>query len=87
MAKISVNLDDELYRRIRDAAGPNGVSGWLAGAAKASLRTDALRAVSAAREAEFVRLEAQQPGIREGIDRFSARNRLDREELHGRAVR
>jgi len=37
--------------------------------------------------AEFARLEAQQRRILEQIDRFSARDRLDREELHGRAVR
>ena len=33
MAKISVSLEDDLYQRVRDAAGPAGVSGWLAGAA------------------------------------------------------
>jgi len=38
-------------------------------------------------EAEFARLEAQQRRIQSQIDRFSARDRLDREELHGRAVR
>jgi predicted nucleic acid-binding Zn-ribbon protein len=39
------------------------------------------------REAEFERLEAQQRRVESQIDRFSARDRLDREELHGRAVR
>jgi hypothetical protein len=46
MAKISVSLEDELYRRVRDAAGSDGVSGWLADAATARLRTDALRAAA-----------------------------------------
>ena len=46
MAKISVSLDDDLYQRVRDAAGSDGVSGWLADAAAARLRTDALRAVA-----------------------------------------
>jgi hypothetical protein len=46
MTKISISLEDDLYRRVHDAAGPDGVSGWLAGAASARLRADALRAVS-----------------------------------------
>jgi hypothetical protein len=46
MAKISVSLDDELYESVRAAAGSVGVSGWLAQAASARLRGDALRAVS-----------------------------------------
>jgi hypothetical protein len=47
MTKISISLEDDLYHRVRDAAGSDGVSGWLAGAASARLRADALRAVSA----------------------------------------
>lgn len=46
MAKISVSLDDELYERVREAAGPVGVSGWLADAASARLRAEALLAVA-----------------------------------------
>jgi hypothetical protein len=46
MAKISVSLEDELYARVREASGSEGVSGWLAAAASARLRTDALRAVA-----------------------------------------
>lgn len=46
MAKISVSLEDELYQRVREAAGPDGVSGWLADAAATRLRSDALRAVA-----------------------------------------
>jgi hypothetical protein len=46
MAKISVSLEDDLYRRVRDAAGSDGVSGWLADAAAARLRANALRAVA-----------------------------------------
>jgi hypothetical protein len=46
LAKISVSLEDDLYRRIRDAAGSEGVSGWLAAAASARLRADALLAVA-----------------------------------------
>jgi hypothetical protein len=46
MAKFSVSLDDDLYQRVRDVAGPGGVSGWLADAALTRLRTDVLRAVA-----------------------------------------
>jgi hypothetical protein len=46
VAKISISLEDELYERVRDAAGPEGVSGWLAAAASGRLRADALRAVA-----------------------------------------
>jgi hypothetical protein len=47
VAKISISIEDDLYRRVRNAAGSDGISGWLAGAASARLRADALRAVSA----------------------------------------
>jgi hypothetical protein len=46
MAKISVSLEDDLYQRVRDAAGADGVSGWLADAASTRLRADALRATA-----------------------------------------
>jgi hypothetical protein len=46
VAKISVSLEDELYARVREASGSEGVSGWLAAAASARLRADALRAVA-----------------------------------------
>lgn len=39
------------------------------------------------REAEFTRLEAQQRRIENEIRRFSARDRLDRDESQSRAVR
>lgn len=46
MAKISVSLEDDLYQRVRDAAGADGVSGWLADAAARRLRREGLRAVA-----------------------------------------
>lgn len=46
MAKISVSLEDDLYRQVRDAAGSDGVSGWLAAAATVRLRTEALCATA-----------------------------------------
>lgn len=56
------------------------------GSSVSALVADYLRSLSE-REAEFTRLEAQQQSIQGQIERFSARDRLDREELHGRAVR
>lgn len=46
VAKISVSIEDELYARVREASGSEGVSAWLAAAASARLRADALRAVA-----------------------------------------
>jgi hypothetical protein len=46
VAKISVSIEDSLYERVREAAGAEGVSGWLAAAASARLRADALLAVA-----------------------------------------
>jgi hypothetical protein len=40
--QIRVRLDGELYRRVRSAAGPEGLSNWLAGAAASRLRIGAL---------------------------------------------
>lgn len=41
-----MSLEEGLYRRVRQAAGPAGVSGWLAEAAATRLRADALRAAA-----------------------------------------
>ena len=46
LAKISISLEDDLYRKVRDAAGKQGVSAWLAAAASARLRAEALIAVA-----------------------------------------
>jgi hypothetical protein len=46
VAKISISLDDQLYRQVRTAAGEEGVSGWLAAAAGARLRMERLREVA-----------------------------------------
>lgn len=45
MAKISISLDDDLYQRLRTAAGDRGVSAWLAETAAARLRREILRGV------------------------------------------
>jgi hypothetical protein len=46
LAKISISLDDDLYRQVRDAAGKQGVSAWLAAAALARLRAETLLSVA-----------------------------------------
>ena len=79
VANITVSVPDDVYRAARVRAAEQGSS-------VSALVAEYLRSLSQ-RDAEFARLEAQQRRIQEQIDRFSARDRLDREELHARAVR
>jgi len=46
VAKISISIDDDLYQRVRLAAGKEGVSAWLAATAEARLRRDILHEVA-----------------------------------------
>ena len=79
MPNITVSVTDDVYRaaRIRAAERGSSVSGLVA---------QYLSSLSD-REDEFARLEAEQKSVQEQIGRFSARDRLDRDELHLRAVR
>lgn len=79
MTNITVSVPEDVYRaaRIRAAERGSSVSGLVA---------DYLRSLSE-REDGFARLVAQQHSVQEQIVSFSARNRLDRDELHRRAVR
>ncbi len=79
MANITVSVPDDVYRAARIRAAERGSS-------VSALVAEYLNSLSE-REAEFARLESQQQRIHDQIDRFSARDRLDREELHGRAIR
>jgi plasmid stability protein len=79
MTNITVSVPDDVYRAARIRAAEQGSS-------VSALVAEYLRSLSE-RKAEFGRLEAQQRRIQGQIDRFSARDRLGREELHGRAVR
>jgi plasmid stability protein len=79
VTNITVSVPDEVYRAARIRAAEQGSS-------VSALVAEYLRSLSE-REAEFARLKAQQQRIQSQIGRFSARDRLDREELHGRAVR
>ena len=79
MKNVTVSVPDDVYRltRIRAAEGGTSVSALVAGY---------LRSLGGG-EAEFSRLEAQQSQVLDEIDRFRAGDRLDRDELHSRAVR
>jgi hypothetical protein len=79
VANITVSVPDDVYRaaRIRAAERGSSVSGLVA--AYLSSLSD--------REAEFTRLEAEQRSIQGQIEHFSASDRIDRDELHRRAVR
>ena len=79
MKNITVTVPDDVYRNARIRAAELGVS-------VSALVGEYLRSL-AGREAEFSRLEAQQQQIQSHIGRFRARDRLDRDQLHDRAVR
>lgn len=76
---ITVSVPDEVYRAARVKAAERGDS-------VSALVAEYLRSLSN-REIEFARLEAQQRSVQQTIDRFSAGERLTRDELHERAVR
>jgi plasmid stability protein len=79
MKNITVTVPDDVYRNARIHAAERGTS-------VSALVAEYLRSLSG-REAEFSRLEAQQQQIQSQISRFRARDRLDRDQLHDRAVR
>ena len=79
MTNITVSVPEDVYRaaRIRAAERGSSVSGLVA---------EYLRSLSE-RDGEFARLEAQQRSVQKQIKRFSAGDRLDRDELHRRELR
>jgi plasmid stability protein len=79
MKNITVSVPDDVYREARIRAAERGSS-------VSALVAEYLRSLSE-HEAEFDRLAGQQRQVQREIDRFSARDRLDRDELHSRAVR
>jgi plasmid stability protein len=79
MKNITVTVPDDVYRTARIRAAERGTS-------VSALVGEYLRSLSE-RQAEFSRLEAQQRQIQSEIRRFRARDRLDRDQLHDRAVR
>jgi plasmid stability protein len=76
---ITVSVPDDVYRDARIRAAERGRS-------VSALVAEYLRSLSE-QDSEFTRLEAQQRQVQDQIDRFRARDRLDRDELHDRALR
>jgi plasmid stability protein len=79
MKNITVSVPDDVYRNARIRAAERGSS-------VSALVAEYLRSLSE-RETDFARLEVQQRRIQNEIQRFSAHDRLDRDEIHTRAVR
>ena len=79
MKNITVSVPDDVYRDARIRAAERGTS-------VSALVGEYLRSLSG-RGAEFSRLEAQQKQVQREIERFRARYRLVRDQLHDRAVR
>lgn len=79
MKNITLSVPDDVYRAARIRAAERGSS-------VSALVAQYLSSLSE-RDSEFLRLEAQQEEIVQQIDRFSARDRVTRDELHARAVR
>lgn len=79
MKNITLSIPDDVYRAARIRAAERGTS-------LSALVGEYLRSLSE-HEAHFSRLEAQQREVQTEIERFRAADRLDREELHRRAVR
>jgi hypothetical protein len=79
MKNITVTVPDDVYRNARIRAAERGTS-------VSALVGEYLRSLSE-REAEFSRLEDQQKHLQREIQRFRARDRVDRDQLHDRAVR
>jgi plasmid stability protein len=76
---VTVTVPEDIYRAARIRAAERGSS-------VSALVADYLRSLSE-RDAEFDRLEALQKTVQAQVQNFSAGDRLDREELHERAVR
>lgn len=79
MKNITVSVPDEVYRSARIRAAETGTS-------VSALVADYLVLLSQSKT-EFERLVEQQRRIVAGIEAFQASDRLDRDDLHDRAVR
>jgi len=76
---ITVSVPADVYRRARVKAAERGSS-------VSALVAAYLRSLSEP-GSEFKRLEAQQRRVQREIRHFRAADRLDRDELHDRAIR
>jgi len=76
---ITVAVPDEVYRAARIRAAERGSS-------VSALVAEFLKSVSD-KELEFSQLEAKQRSVQRQIRHFRAADRLERDEVHARAVR
>ena len=79
MKNITISVADDVYRAARIRAAEDGTS--------VSALVARYLASLAGLDVERNRLEVQQRRVQREIERFSAGDRLGRDELHGRAVR
>ena len=79
MKNITVSVPDDVYRNARVAAAQRDTS--------VSAMVVAYLQQLSGRMDEFARLEALQREVQAGIRQFSASDRLDRDQVHDRAVR
>ena len=79
MKNITVSVPDDVYRNARVAAAQRDTS--------LSALVVAFLEQMSGRMDEFARLEALQREVQAGIRDFSAGDRLDRDQVHDRAVR
>ena len=79
MRNVTVSVPDEVYRQARIRAAERGRS-------VSALVADYLASLNETPD-EFDRLLAQQEQVLSEIDAFRAGDRLDRDELHDRALR
>ena len=79
MKNITVSVPDDVYRAARIKAAEEGrsLSAMVAGYLRSVVEGDG----------EFARLVAQQRAIQAQITAFRGADRLDRDEVHDRAVR
>jgi plasmid stability protein len=79
MKNITVRVPEQVYRAARIRAAEQGRS-------VSALVSEFLGSLSGV-DGEFDRLAARQREIRERLGRFSAVDRLSRDEIHDRAIR
>lgn len=79
MKNITVSVPDGVYRLARIRAAERGTS-------VSAIVADYLRSLAQGGD-EFARLEAQQYRIQREIQAFAAADRLERDQVHQRAIR
>jgi hypothetical protein len=78
MKNITVSVDDETYRRARIKAAEQDTS--------VSALVKRFLTELAAGESDAERLRREERALRERVERFSAGDRLSRDDVHGRGA-